>query len=67
MSTFHKPAPRQDRRGLARSPIRDHAGVKSVHGKPNIDDPENGNPFGDAGSGSAPGANGPPTTGPAED
>jgi hypothetical protein len=56
--------PRQDRRGLGRAVVRDHAGKDSVGVKrPTIDDPDNGDPFGMNGDGAAPGANGPPTTG----
>lgn len=60
MSIFHD-VPRQDRRGVGRSPVRDHASVASVHGK--ILDPENGCDIGDVGGGArAPGSSGSPTT-----
>ena len=55
MSTQHSP-PRQDRRGVGRSPVKKHQ-EHSV-GTKQIDDPENGSTFsGIAGSGGAPGAN----------
>jgi hypothetical protein len=63
MSQNHKPAPRQDRRGIGRSVVKPHAGQHSVGTKkPTILDEDNGDPFGDDGSGSAPGANGPAET-----
>jgi hypothetical protein len=60
--------PRQDRRGVGRSPVRDHADTPSVGTeKPKrvktIIDPRNGAPFGEGDYENAPGANGPPTTG----
>jgi hypothetical protein len=56
--------PRQDRRGKGRAPVMPHAGKPSVGTrKPVINDPLNGRDF-DGGAGNAPGANGPPTTGP---
>jgi hypothetical protein len=68
MSQYHKPAPRQDRRNVGRSPVRDHAGcdsvgtVKPAANRPTILDPKNGSPWGNNGGSSAPGANGPAMT-----
>ena len=56
--------PRQDRRTIGRSPVRDHAGKPSVGTrKPVINDPKNGRNY-DGGSAPAPGACGVPLTGP---
>lgn len=68
MSHKSKPKPMQDRRGIGRLPVRDHAGIPSVGTRkpPVINDPLNGRDF-DGGegpaAGSGPGSNGPPTVG----
>lgn len=63
MSHKHNP-PRQDRRGKGRNVVMPHDGQHSVGTKkPTILDPQNGSPWGEDGSGNAPGASGPPTTG----
>lgn len=63
MSHLHNP-PRQDRRGKGRAPVMRHDGQHSVGTKkPTILDPQNGSPWGEDGSGNAPGASGNPTTG----
>jgi hypothetical protein len=62
MSIQHQ-IPRQDRRGKGRAPVMKAADCPHTVGTKTILDKDNGDPFGDDGSGSAPGANGPPTTG----
>ncbi|MCU1340538.1 MAG: hypothetical protein JWO19_6119 [Bryobacterales bacterium] len=63
MSINHQ-VPRQDRRGVGRSPVKPHDGQKSVGtNKPTILDPTNGSTFsGQAGAGGAPGSSGPAIT-----